>query len=154
VFHTLPTEVARRRDPPGQTKKFFLQVDGREVECFVVNYGENYCVCESLPPRPDDDGLDREQFLTEDGRYILCATRSRLRARYRECVFGPRAASFLTACRLQSTPIASSHNVRLKRKIKIVSAPFSIANSTDGRVREVRSKPKQTSWIEKSVKED
>jgi nitrite reductase/ring-hydroxylating ferredoxin subunit len=98
VFHTLPTEVARVGEiPPGQTKKFFLQVDGREVECFVVNYGGELFAyvnrCRHVPMTMD---WVENQFLTEDGRYILCATHgAAFEPDTGECVFGPPCGKFL-----------------------------------------------------------
>lgn len=82
---------------PGQTKKFLLDVEGREVECFVVNYsGQLFAYvnrCRHVPMTMD--WIDN-QFLTEDGRYILCATHG---AAYEpetgECIFGPPCGKFL-----------------------------------------------------------
>ncbi len=82
---------------PGGTKKFVLQVDGREVECFVVNYdGRLFAYvnrCRHVPMTMD---WVENQFLTEDGRYILCATHG---AAYEpetgECIFGPPCGKIL-----------------------------------------------------------
>jgi nitrite reductase/ring-hydroxylating ferredoxin subunit len=82
---------------PGQTKKFVQQVDGREVECFLLNYGGQLFAyvnrCRHVPMTMD---WVENQFLTEDGRYILCATHG---AAYEpdsgECVFGPPCGKFL-----------------------------------------------------------
>jgi nitrite reductase/ring-hydroxylating ferredoxin subunit len=98
VFHVPPVEVARVGDvPPGETKKFYLQVEGREVECFLVNYKEQFFAyvnrCRHVPMTMD---WVENQFLTEDKRYILCATHG---AAYEpdtgECVFGPPCGKFL-----------------------------------------------------------
>lgn len=98
VVQAPPAEVARVGEiPPGQTKKFFLQIDGREVECFAVNYEEQLFAyvnrCRHVPMTMD---WVENQFLTEDGRYILCATHG---AAYEpntgECVFGPPCGKFL-----------------------------------------------------------
>lgn len=97
-LQTPPAEIARIGEiPSGQTKKFFLQVDGREVECFVVNYEEQLFAyvnrCRHVPMTMD---WVENQFLTEDGRYILCATHG---AAYEpptgECIFGPPCGKFL-----------------------------------------------------------
>jgi len=82
---------------PGKTKKFILQVEGREVECFVVNYdGRLFAYvnrCRHVPMTMD---WVENQFLTEDGRYILCATHG---AAYEpetgECIFGPPCGKVL-----------------------------------------------------------
>jgi nitrite reductase/ring-hydroxylating ferredoxin subunit len=82
---------------PGQTKKFIVSVDGREVECFLVNYdGRLFAYvnrCRHVPMTMD--WVDN-QFLTEDGRYILCATHG---AAYEpetgECIFGPPCGKIL-----------------------------------------------------------
>jgi nitrite reductase/ring-hydroxylating ferredoxin subunit len=98
VLQAPPTEVARIGEiPPGQTKKFFLQVDGREVECFVVNYGGELFAyvnrCRHVPMTMD---WVENQFLTEDGRYILCATHgAAFEPDTGECVFGPPCGKFL-----------------------------------------------------------
>jgi len=82
---------------PGQTKKFLLTWNGREEEAFVVNYdGTLYAYvnrCLHVPMTMD--WIDN-QFLTEDGRFILCATHG---ACYLpdtgECVTGPPCGKFL-----------------------------------------------------------
>ncbi|MGH7966203.1 MAG: Rieske (2Fe-2S) protein [Candidatus Binatia bacterium] len=82
---------------PGQTKKFILLVEGREVECFLVNYGDRLFAyinrCRHVPMTMD---WVENQFLTEDGRYILCATHG---AAYEpetgECIFGPPCGKML-----------------------------------------------------------
>jgi nitrite reductase/ring-hydroxylating ferredoxin subunit len=82
---------------PGHTKKFVVSVDGREVECFLVNYeGRLFAYvnrCRHVPMTMD--WIDN-QFLTEDGRYILCATHG---AAYEpetgECIFGPPCGKIL-----------------------------------------------------------
>ncbi|HXG20375.1 MAG TPA: Rieske 2Fe-2S domain-containing protein [Methylomirabilota bacterium] len=98
MFYVPPVEVARVGDvPPGETKKFYLQVDGREIECFLVNYkGQLFAYvnrCRHVPMTMD---WVENQFLTEDKRYILCATHG---AAYEpdtgECVFGPPCGRFL-----------------------------------------------------------
>ena len=76
---------------PGETKKFLLDCDGREVEGFLLNYaGELHAYvnrCRHVPM-----GLDwvENQFFTEDGRFVQCATHG---AYYRpesgECIAGP-----------------------------------------------------------------
>jgi len=76
---------------PGQTKKFFLSWDGQEVEAFLLNYGGELHAyvnrCRHVPMSLD---WVENQFFTEDGRFVQCATHG---AYYRpetgECVAGP-----------------------------------------------------------------
>jgi nitrite reductase/ring-hydroxylating ferredoxin subunit len=82
---------------PGQTKKFLLSVEGRETECFLVNYGGRYFAyvnrCAHVPMTMD--WIDN-QFLTEDGRYILCSTHgAAFEPDTGECIFGPPCGKFL-----------------------------------------------------------
>ena len=82
---------------PGHTKQFILLVDGRETECFVVNYeGKLFAYvnrCRHVPMAMD---WVENQFLTEDGRYILCATHgAAFEPDSGECVFGPPCGKFL-----------------------------------------------------------
>jgi len=98
VLQVPPAAVARVGEiHPGKTKKFFLQIAEREVECFIVNFeGQLFAYvnrCRHVPMTMD---WVENQFLTEDGRYILCATHG---AAYEpqsgECVFGPPCGKFL-----------------------------------------------------------
>ena len=76
---------------PGQSKKFLLACDGGEIEGFVVNFGGRLYAyvnrCRHVPM-----GLDwvENQFFTEDGQFIQCATHG---AYYvpdtGECIAGP-----------------------------------------------------------------
>ncbi len=82
---------------PGETKKFMLSVDGRETECFLVHYDDQYFAyinrCAHVPMTMD--WIDN-QFLTEDGRYILCATHgAAFEPNTGECIFGPPCGKFL-----------------------------------------------------------
>jgi nitrite reductase/ring-hydroxylating ferredoxin subunit len=83
---------------PGQTKKFFLTIDGREEECFVVNHdgGLHGYVNRCCHVPMSMDWVDN-QFMTEDKRFILCATHG---ACYLpdtgECVSGPPFGQMLT----------------------------------------------------------
>jgi len=82
---------------PGHTKKFFLQIDGSEAECFAVNHGGTLHAyvnrCLHVPMTMD--WIDN-QFMTEDKQFILCATHG---ACYvpdtGECVSGPPFGKFL-----------------------------------------------------------
>jgi nitrite reductase/ring-hydroxylating ferredoxin subunit len=82
---------------PGQTKKFLLQVDGREEECFVVNHqGELYAYVNRCCHVPMTMDWVDNQFMTEDKEFIQCATHG---ACYQpetgECVSGPPFGEFL-----------------------------------------------------------
>jgi nitrite reductase/ring-hydroxylating ferredoxin subunit len=82
---------------PGQTKKFILPCGGREVEGFVVNYnGTLYAYVNRCRHVPMSMDWIENRFLTEDGRYILCATHG---ACYEpdtgECIEGPPLGKLL-----------------------------------------------------------
>jgi nitrite reductase/ring-hydroxylating ferredoxin subunit len=76
---------------PGQTKKFLFACAGQEVEGFVLNYGGQLHAyvnrCRHVPMSLD---WVENQFFTEDGRFVQCATHG---AYYRpetgECIAGP-----------------------------------------------------------------
>jgi len=82
----------------GHTKKFLFLRGEREIEAFVVNYeGTLYAYlnrCCHIPMTMD--WIDN-QLMTEDRRYIQCATHG---ACYEpdtgECVSGPPCGKFLT----------------------------------------------------------
>lgn len=84
---------------PGQTKKFVLLCHGREEECFLLNHGGALYAyvnrCCHIPMTMD--WIDN-QFLTEDKRYVQCATHG---ACYLpdtgECIVGPPMGKSLTA---------------------------------------------------------
>src|SRR6185295_5449402 len=83
---------------PGHTKKFLLQIDGREEECFVVNHGGTLYAyvnrCCHVPMTMD--WIDN-QFMTEDGEFIQCATHGACYVpETGECVSGPPFGKFLT----------------------------------------------------------
>jgi nitrite reductase/ring-hydroxylating ferredoxin subunit len=88
----MTTPIARLSElAPGDTKKFVLECEGREIEGFVLNLaGAVHAYvnrCRHVPM-----GLDwvENQFFTEDGQYLQCATHG---AYYLpdtgECVAGP-----------------------------------------------------------------
>ena len=76
---------------PGQTRKFMLEIDGREEECFVVNVAGTLHAyvnrCLHVPMTLD---WVENQFFTEDGQLVQCATHG---AHYLpdtgECIAGP-----------------------------------------------------------------
>ena len=85
-------EIARVSElQPGQSRKFVFTSGGEEVEGFVLNYAGTHHAyvnrCRHVPM-----GLDwvENQFFTEDGRFVQCATHG---AYYLpdtgECIAGP-----------------------------------------------------------------
>jgi nitrite reductase/ring-hydroxylating ferredoxin subunit len=76
---------------PGRSKKFLVRAGGQEVEAFLLNVGGAFHAyvnrCRHVPM-----GLDwvENQFFTEDGQYVQCATHG---AYYvpetGECIAGP-----------------------------------------------------------------
>lgn len=88
---------------PGTTKKFTRIVNDRETECFVVNYnGRLFAYVNSCRHVPMTMDWVENQFLNEDGRYILCATHG---AAYEpetgECIFGPPCGQLLARVPLE-----------------------------------------------------
>jgi nitrite reductase/ring-hydroxylating ferredoxin subunit len=85
------TVLRRGELAPGETKKFFLDCEGYEIECFAINHAGTLHAwvnrCRHVPMTMD---WIENQFLTEDGRYVQCATHG---ACYQpdtgECVAGP-----------------------------------------------------------------
>ena len=76
---------------PGQTKKFLLRRGAEEIEGFVLNYaGELHAYVNRCRHVPMSLDWVENQFFTEDGRFLQCATHG---AYYRpesgECVAGP-----------------------------------------------------------------
>jgi nitrite reductase/ring-hydroxylating ferredoxin subunit len=92
-------EVARVGEvASGQSKKFFLQCAGREVEAFLVNYrGALYAFVNRCCHVPMTMDWVENRFFTEDARYLQCATHG---ACYEpetgECVAGPPLGRYLT----------------------------------------------------------
>jgi nitrite reductase/ring-hydroxylating ferredoxin subunit len=98
------TPIARTTDlAPGETKKFVLDCDGREIEGFVLNVAGAFHAyvnrCRHVPM-----GLDwvENQFFTEDGQFIQCATHG---AYYvpdtGECIAGPPCGKSLVRVPIQ-----------------------------------------------------
>ncbi len=98
------TPVARVDEvADGHTKKFFLTRDGRELEAFVLNHGGRFVAyvnrCCHIPMTMD---WVENQFLSDDGAHILCATHGAL---YEPvggtCVAGPPLGQCLTPVPLE-----------------------------------------------------
>lgn len=89
--------------PEGCSKKFTLTCDGQQAEGFVVNYRGSFFAylnrCCHIPMPMD---WFENQFLSEDGRFIICATHG---ATYDpatgECVAGPCPGEYLQRLPLQ-----------------------------------------------------
>src|SRR5262249_26036129 len=92
------TVIARVGDlKPGETRKFLLDVNGEEVEAFLLNFaGVHHAYVNRC--RHVAMSLDwvENQFFTEDGQYVQCATHG---AYYvpdtGECIAGPPCGKFL-----------------------------------------------------------
>jgi nitrite reductase/ring-hydroxylating ferredoxin subunit len=84
--------IARRDElRPGQTKKFLLECGGREVEAFLLNHAGSFHAyvnqCRHVPMNMD---WVENQFFSEDGCHVLCATHGALyEPDSGECVAGP-----------------------------------------------------------------
>jgi nitrite reductase/ring-hydroxylating ferredoxin subunit len=100
----MTTPIARTSElPPGRTKKFVLECDGREIEGFVLNVAGAFHAyvnrCRHVPM-----GLDwvENQFFTEDGQFVQCATHG---AYYLpdtgECIAGPPCGKSLVRVPLE-----------------------------------------------------
>ncbi len=91
-------QVARVNElPQGSSKKFTMTHNGRQLEGFVVNYrGTFYAYVNRCCHIPMPMDWFENQFLSEDGRFIVCATHG---ATYDpatgECVAGPCPGEYL-----------------------------------------------------------
>jgi len=96
--HVREQQVARIEEVAhGSSKKFILTCDGEQVEGFVVNYhGSLYAYRNRCCHMPMPMDWFENQFLSEDGRHIICATHG---ATYHpatgECVAGPCRGAYL-----------------------------------------------------------
>lgn len=96
---TRAVPVARRDElRPGQTKKFWLHCAGREVEAFVLNHAGTFHAyvnrCCHVPMTMD---WIENQFFTEDGCHVQCATHGALyEPDSGQCVAGPPLGKNLT----------------------------------------------------------
>jgi len=65
--------------PPGQTARFQLERNGRTVTGFIVNHqGHLYAYVNRCPHAGTPLDLWPNEFLTEDGRHLVCATHGAL----------------------------------------------------------------------------
>ena len=88
---------------PGRTKKFTLTCGGRELEAFVLNHeGAFYAYLNRCCHIPMTMDWVENQFLSEDGAHIQCATHGALYIPTSgECVAGPPLGQCLTAVPLE-----------------------------------------------------
>jgi len=89
--------------PPGHTAKFRLRCGAREVDGFVINHDGNYRAyvnrCAHVGTPLD---LWPNEFTTQDGRIIVCATHGALyEPATGACTAGPCAGDSLTALPLR-----------------------------------------------------
>ena len=77
--------------PPGQTKKFLLACEGHELPGFILNYeGALHAWVNRCRHVAMEMDWVENQFFTEDGRYVQCATHGALyEPATGECVAGP-----------------------------------------------------------------
>lgn len=84
--------------PPGRTAAFRLTCDRRTVDGFIVNHGGQYRAYINRCPHAGTT-LDTwpNEFLSEDGRWLICATHGAVFAPDTgRCVSGPCAGDALT----------------------------------------------------------
>lgn len=83
---------------PGCTKKLLLRCDGREIEAFLLNHeGRLYAYVNRCCHIPMTMDWVENQFLTEDGKFIQCATHGACYVpETGECVAGPPVGRTLT----------------------------------------------------------
>jgi nitrite reductase/ring-hydroxylating ferredoxin subunit len=82
---------------PGETKKFLIEVEGRDEECFLVNYqGALHAWVNRCLHVPMTMDWVENRFFTQDKRYLQCATHG---AWYEpdsgECIAGPPCGKYL-----------------------------------------------------------
>ena len=87
-----PVCVARVGEiAPGKSKKFFLEVAGREIECFLVYWrGAHFAYVNRCRHVPMSLDWVENRFFDETGELILCPTHGACYAPDTgECVAGP-----------------------------------------------------------------
>jgi nitrite reductase/ring-hydroxylating ferredoxin subunit len=87
---------------PGQTATFLLQRGPRTVYGFIVNHkGRHYAYVNRCPHAGSPLDLWPNEFFTEDGRYLICATHG--------AIFGPDTGVCVEGpcpgARLESLPV-------------------------------------------------
>jgi nitrite reductase/ring-hydroxylating ferredoxin subunit len=102
---------------PGQSKKFLLSCGAEEIEGFLVNCAGRYHAyvnrCRHVPMALD---WVENQFFTEDGRFLQCATHGALYLpETGECVAGPPCGKALVRIPL-----------RVERDLIVAEAPLAL----------------------------
>ena len=87
---------------PGQTARFWLQREGRAVAGFIVNHGgRHFAYVNRCPHAGTPLDLWPNEFLTADGRYLICATHGAVfEPDTGRCVEGP-----CPGARLEALPV-------------------------------------------------
>ena len=82
---------AADRLAPGQTATFRLFRRGRPVEAFIINTGDGYHAYVNCCPHAGTPlDLWPNEFLTEDGRHLICSSHGAIFERHTGlCVEGP-----------------------------------------------------------------
>jgi nitrite reductase/ring-hydroxylating ferredoxin subunit len=85
--------------PPGQSATFLLKRAGRTVHGFVVNYDGSYrAYVNCCPHNGTPLDLWPNEFFTEDGRALICATHGAVfEPTSGRCTAGPCVGDLLTA---------------------------------------------------------
>jgi nitrite reductase/ring-hydroxylating ferredoxin subunit len=100
--------------PPGHTAKFRFTREGRSAQGFVVNHeGRFHAYVNRCPHVGTPLDLWENEFLTEDGRTIVCATHGALFAPDTGlCIGGPCAGDRLTPLpvRLDGNTVVVRHD--------------------------------------------
>ncbi len=88
---------------PGQTARFRLQGDGRAVAGFIVNHdGRHYAYVNRCPHAGTTLDWWPNEFLTEDRRYLICATHGAVfEPDTGRCVEGPCPGARLEPLRIE-----------------------------------------------------
>jgi nitrite reductase/ring-hydroxylating ferredoxin subunit len=89
--------------PPGRTAKFRLQRGGRAVDGFLVNHdGRYHAYVNRCPHVGTPLDLWPNEFFTEDGRALICATHGALyEPASGRCTAGPCVGDALTRLALR-----------------------------------------------------
>ena len=76
---------------PGRTSKFHLRLRGKPVEGFIVNVNGSYHAYVNRCPHAGTSlDLWPNEFLTDDGRYLICSTHGAIFEQHTGlCVEGP-----------------------------------------------------------------
>lgn len=89
--------------PPGQTARLRLSRQGKTVDAFLVNWGgEHHAYVNQCPHAGTTLDLWPNEFFTEDGRHLICATHGAIFAPDTgTCVEGPCPGARLARLRVE-----------------------------------------------------